>query len=108
MKRGPVFIAATGTISAIGKDVPSSLDSLEKGKAGIDEICWLQSRHKGKLPVAEVKFSNSELAEICGLSGLLPRAALLAAVAAREALPAIPLLCLVGEGASCWPSSPTP
>ncbi len=86
MKRPPVFIAATGTISAIGRDVPGSLQSLEKGHAGMDNIQWLQSSHQGKLPVAEVKFSNAELAGISGLNENLPRAALLSAIAAHEAL----------------------
>jgi 3-oxoacyl-(acyl-carrier-protein) synthase len=86
MKGSPVFIASTGTISAIGGDVPSSLASLKKGEAGMGEITMLETIHKGKLPVAEVRYSNDALAAICGLSAKLPRTALLAAVAAGEAL----------------------
>jgi 3-oxoacyl-[acyl-carrier-protein] synthase-1 len=86
MKGSPVFIASAGTISAIGGDVASSLASLEKGEAGMGEITMLETIHRGKLPVAEVRYSNDELAAISGLSPKLPRTALLAAVAAEEAL----------------------
>jgi 3-oxoacyl-(acyl-carrier-protein) synthase len=85
MKGSPVFIASAGTISAIGGDVASSLAALEKGEAGMGEITMLETIHKGKLPVAEVRYSNDALAAICGLSPKLPRTALLAAVAADEA-----------------------
>ncbi|WP_336515403.1 beta-ketoacyl-[acyl-carrier-protein] synthase family protein [Pollutibacter soli] len=86
MNSAPVFIASTGTISSIGKDTETSLQSLENGVAGMDTMHWLESSHKGKLPVAEVKFSNAELASICGLNEHIPRTALLSAIAAKEAV----------------------
>lgn len=86
MNSAPVFIAATGTISSIGKDAESSLQSLEKGIAGMQAMHWLDSMHKERLPVAEVKFSNAELAAMCGLKENIPRTALLSAIAAKEAV----------------------
>lgn len=86
MISAPVFIAATGTISSIGKNTEASLQSLKNGIAGMDTMHWLDSTHKEKLPVAEVKFSNTELAAICGCSENIPRTALLSAIAAKEAI----------------------
>lgn len=86
MNSAPVFIASAGTISSIGKDTESSLQSLEKGNAGMSAMHWLDSTHKERLPVAEVKFSNAELAAMAGLNENIPRTALLSAIAAKEAV----------------------
>ncbi len=86
MKGSPVFVASAGTVSAIGRDVNSSLASLEKGNAGMGEITMLETKHRGLLPVAEVRLTNEELAGITKLSSKTPRTALLAAMAAGEAL----------------------
>ena len=59
---------------------------LRDEKAGIADIVWLESIHRGELPVGEVKCNNEELAGKAGLSVRLPRAALLSCLAAREAL----------------------
>jgi 3-oxoacyl-(acyl-carrier-protein) synthase len=80
------FIAGMGIISAIGNNLPANLQSLTDGKAGITEMVWLQSIHRGELPAGEVKCSNEELADAAGLSSKWPRAALLSCLAAREAL----------------------
>ncbi|MDO3625728.1 beta-ketoacyl synthase [Mucilaginibacter sp. BT774] len=81
-----VHIAGVGVISAIGKNVTEHLSSFENGKAGMGEITLLDTIHKGKLPVAEVKLSNGELIAITGLPPQTSRTALLSLVAAREAL----------------------
>lgn len=82
----PVFVAGTGIISAIGNNVAECLDALENGRAGMDQMHHLNSIHKERLPVAEVKLSNDELAKLAGLPKIKSRSALLSLVAAKEAL----------------------
>ncbi len=106
----PVTIAGTGVISAIGRDVTESLASFEKGAAGMGAISYLDTIHRGQLPVAEVKADNATLAQWAGLHALpahagrtavsgrpsnreaatyatsVSRTALLSLIAAKEAL----------------------
>ena len=81
-----VFIAGTGIISAIGNNVAECLDALENRRPGMDVMHQLDSLHSQRLPVAEVKLSNEELAGLAGLPKIKSRTALLSLVAAREAL----------------------
>ncbi len=82
----PVFIAGTGIISAIGNNTAACLDALENGRAGMGEMHQLDSVHRERLPVAEVKLSNEELAKLAGLPNTKSRTALLSMIAAKEAL----------------------
>ena len=82
----PVFVAGIGAISAIGNNVAENLDALLNEKAGIEKMERLRSIHKERLPVAEVKLSNEELAARTGLPSQKSRTALLSLVAAKEAL----------------------
>ena len=82
----PVFIAGTGIISAIGNHVAECLDALENGRAGMGQMRYLHSAHGNRLPVAEVKLDNEELAQLAGLPKIKSRTALLSLVAAKEAL----------------------
>lgn len=82
----PVYIAGTGVISAIGHDTAANLDALRSGQAGMGPVRWLQTRHQGQLPVAEVNLSNEELAAKAILPAHISRTALLSTIAAREAL----------------------
>ena len=82
----PVFVAGTGVISAIGNNVAQCLDALENSRAGMGTMTLLDSVHRNRLPVAEVKLSNKELAALAGLQEIKSRTALLSLVAAREAL----------------------
>jgi 3-oxoacyl-(acyl-carrier-protein) synthase len=82
----PVYVVGTGIISAIGNNVAENLAALENGKAGMGEMRFLDSVHRQRLPVAEVKFSNEELASIAVLPSYSSRTALLSAIAAKEAL----------------------
>jgi len=82
----PVFIAGTGIISAIGNNVAQCLDALGNSRTGIGPMTQLDSVHKQRLPVAEVKLSNDELAQLAGLPKTKSRTALLSLVAAKEAL----------------------
>ena len=82
----PVFVAGTGITSAIGNNVAECLDALENGRAGMAQMHHLNSIHKERLPVAEVKLSNEELAKLGGLPKIKSRTALLSLVAAKEAI----------------------
>lgn len=82
----PVYVAGLGVITAIGNNKSECLQSLVESRAGIGDMQWLRSLHSQKLPVAEVKLSNSELANRSGLSPDITRTALLSMMASREAL----------------------
>lgn len=83
-----VFVTGIGIISSIGNNVREVLESIYAKKSGISEITYLQTAHKGKIPVCEVKKNNLELAEIAGI--LNPedytRTALLGIIAAKQAV----------------------
>jgi 3-oxoacyl-(acyl-carrier-protein) synthase len=81
-----VYIAGVGVISAIGNSVAENLAAFENEQAGIGDITQMTTRHKGELPVAEVKLSNDELAQLAGMPIETSRTKLLSLVAAREAL----------------------
>lgn len=81
-----ITIAGMGVISAIGRNVAESLASFEKGAAGMSEIRYLDTVHRGRLPVAEVKADNEMLARWAGVAASVSRTALLSLIAAREAL----------------------
>jgi 3-oxoacyl-[acyl-carrier-protein] synthase I len=82
----PVFVAGVGMISAIGNNTAECLDALENGRAGMGSMQYLNSVHKKRLPVAEVKFTNEELAKLSGLQNTKSRTALLGTIAAKEAM----------------------
>jgi 3-oxoacyl-(acyl-carrier-protein) synthase len=81
-----VYIAGVGVISAIGNNVAENLAAFKTEQAGLGEITHMNTRHKGELPVAEVKLDNDELAQLAGMSAETSRTKLLSVVAAREAL----------------------
>jgi 3-oxoacyl-[acyl-carrier-protein] synthase I len=81
-----VYVAGVGVITAIGNNISECLSSFQQGKAGISDIEYLQTIHRHKLPVAEVKLSNLQLAESAGLPLSTPRTALLSSIAASQAL----------------------
>jgi 3-oxoacyl-(acyl-carrier-protein) synthase len=79
-------VAGVGVISAIGNSVAETWLSFRSEKSGVGPITLFDSIHQGKLPVGEVKLSNQQLAERCNVSAEIPRAALLAIHAAKEAI----------------------
>ena len=81
-----IYVTGLGVISAIGNNVAENLNSLERGEAGMGDISILNTIHRKKLPVAEVKLDNKILAEMAGLPADSSRTALLSLIAAREAL----------------------
>jgi len=82
----PVYIAGLGVISAIGTNVAEHLISFQNEQAGLGDITMIDTIHQKKLPVAEVKLTNDELAAITGLPPDFSRTAMLSLVAAREAV----------------------
>jgi len=81
-----VYIAGVGVISAIGNNVAENLASLKNNSPGMGDMQRLESNHKGKLPVAEVKLSNESLCQQLGLPLHTSRTALLSTIAAKEAI----------------------
>jgi 3-oxoacyl-[acyl-carrier-protein] synthase-1 len=84
--RSPVFIAGIGIISAIGNNVAENLAALETAHAGMSDINYLETIHRTKIPVAEIKLNNAELSLRSGLSKHISRTALLSTIAAQEAI----------------------
>ena len=84
---GPeIYIAGIGAITAIGNNVMQCLSSFENEQAGMADIAYLDTLHRHKIPVAEVKLSNKQLAEMTGISPTVSRTTLLGLIAAKEAL----------------------
>lgn len=83
-----IVITGIGMISAIGVNVPEALLSLQEERTGIGEITHLDTLHKGKFPIAEVKRTDAELLAMTGNAGSkrFTRTSLLGMIAAREAL----------------------
>jgi 3-oxoacyl-(acyl-carrier-protein) synthase len=82
----PVAVAGAGVISAIGNNIRECLAALESGRAGMGDITWLDTVHRGQIPVAEVKADNDRLKDLAGVTGVVSRTGLLSFIAAREAL----------------------
>ncbi len=82
----PVYIAGTGVISAIGDSTADCLVALEQGRAGMAKMQILDSVHRDRLPVAEIRWNNEQLASRAALPAFISRTALLSCIAAREAL----------------------
>lgn len=81
-----VFIAGKGVISAIGNNVAENFASLRNLQTGVSKITVLPTRYAETLPAAEVKLSNEELAQRCGLNSSEPRTSFLSSIAAKEAV----------------------
>jgi len=83
-----VYVTGIGIVCAIGDNVPETLQSLLMGNSGIGEITLFPTKHKGYLPVAEVKKSNQELLNDLGFPHAkhFTRTALLGMKAALEAV----------------------
>lgn len=62
-----IFVTGAGIVTAIGRNLPQTLESLKAGKSGIGPIRHLQTIHRGQIPVAEVPFSNDELFDLLGI-----------------------------------------
>lgn len=83
-----IFITGAGIISSIGTNAGEVLSSLLSERTGIGEITLLDTLHKGKLPLAEVRIPVAGLLRMTSNEGKknLTRTALLGMIAARESL----------------------
>jgi len=81
-----IFVAGVGAITAIGNNISECLSALKQGKAGMGYATYLETVHRQKIPVAEVKMSNEQLAGLSGFSSQISRTTLLSVLAAKEAL----------------------
>ena len=81
----PVYIAGLGVISAIGNNVAETLESLLASRSGVGEIKILTTALTGTMPLAEVKYTNAQLAAMSGLDAHITRTAQLSMIAAKEA-----------------------
>ena len=83
-----VFITGIGIISGIGNNVDETLQSIKQKKSGVTDIKYLQTIHKGVIPVSEVKLSEDELIEMAGVDKNEPftRSTLMGVIAAAEAV----------------------
>lgn len=83
-----VFVTGIGIISGIGNNVEETLQSLKEKKSGVTDIKYLETNHRGTIPVSEVKLSEEELIERANLPKGEPytRATLIGIIAADEAV----------------------
>ncbi|MBU8893178.1 MAG: beta-ketoacyl-[acyl-carrier-protein] synthase family protein [Bacteroidales bacterium] len=83
-----IFITGIGIISGIGNNVDETLQSIKLKKSGVTDIKYLETIHKGTIPVSEVKLSEDELIELAGLDKNEPftRSTLIGIIAADEAV----------------------
>ncbi len=81
-----IYIAGKGVITAIGNNVEETLQSFREYKTGIGPITILPTSYSDKLPAAEVKVANTQLAQITGLDISHSRTTMLSFIAAKQAL----------------------
>jgi 3-oxoacyl-[acyl-carrier-protein] synthase-1 len=82
----PIHVVGKGVVSAIGMSVAETLDALRNGRSGISHISLLETEHRGKLQVGEIRKTNDELTQELGLQNYYTRVTLLGIHAAREAI----------------------
>ncbi len=81
-----VYVAGLGIISAIGNNVAECLHALTNEQAGMSDAKYLKTIHANEIPVAEVKLSNDELAQLADMPSKISRTALMSMIAASDAL----------------------
>ncbi len=85
-----IFVTGVGVISAIGNNAAQCFESLRNKKSGLDFIKILQTIHKDKFKVGEVRLTNYQLLDILGLPHSeikkFSRTSLLGIIAAKEAV----------------------
>lgn len=89
MNIGPeIWITGYGIISALGKNVPDSLDSLLKRKMTLQKLSGFDSVFNHQLTVGQVNLSNEELSALINPDDgtIYSRSSLLAFIACSEAL----------------------
>ena len=83
-----IVVTGMGIISALGNNLGENRESLRKEHSGIGTIQFYPTAYAGKLPAAEVPYSNQDLMNRISIlpSPTLTRTSLLALIAAEEAI----------------------
>lgn len=82
-----IYITGLGAISAIGNNVPETLDSLMHSRTGIGKINYLGTRYKDEFLAGEIKLSDKQLADLVNDHNPdLNRNSYIAMLAAKEAV----------------------
>ena len=81
-----VYIAGSGLVSSLGIGALQNYDALLAQKHGICSCSQELDPLLEGFPIGRLRFDNSELADIAGISPRLPRTVLLSLIAAREAI----------------------
>jgi len=86
-----IYISGLGIISALGNNVDETIASFQNHSSGVGQIKHLETVHKDKYPLAEVKYSNEELASILNIDKSLSRTILLSYYAAKQSFDSLKL-----------------
>jgi len=83
-----IFITGYGIITSIGKNAAENYQSLVDRKCGFGTLEILNTVHKDDLPACEIKLSDQQLCDLCGVSIKqgYTRTVLLGIIAAKEAM----------------------
>ena len=88
MRKNLVSITGMGIISSIGDNLEENFSALINKKAGLSQVTHINTIHKNKIKVGEIKYTNKELIDLLGFdkSEKYSRTELLGSIAAIEAI----------------------
>ena len=88
MRKNFVSITGMGIISSIGNNLEENFSALINKKTGLSQISHINTIHKNKIKVGEIKYTNNELIDLLGFdkSENYSRTELLGSIAAIEAI----------------------
>tara|TARA_X000000368_G_C23057966_1_gene724995 strand:- start:2357 stop:3556 length:1200 start_codon:yes stop_codon:yes gene_type:complete len=88
MQKNCVSITGMGIISSIGNNLEENLLGLINQKVGLNQISHINTIHKNKIKVGEIKYTNNELIDILDFNktNKYSRTELLGSIAANEAI----------------------
>ena len=88
MRKNFVSITGMGIISSIGNNLEENFSALINKKAGLSQTSHINTIHKNKIKVGEIKYTNNELIDLLGFdkSENYSRTELLGSIAAIEAI----------------------
>jgi len=88
MRKNFVSITGMGIISSIGNNLEENFSALINKKTGLSQISHINTIHKNKIKVGEIKYTNNELIDLLGLDKIenYSRTELLGSIAAIEAI----------------------
>lgn len=86
--KSDIWISGSGIISAIGNNKADNFRSLEKKQSGIHPVEFLIEKGEHAFMAGEIPMTNQQLADLTGFQHTydLPRSALLAIIAVKEAI----------------------